>query len=326
VTADEATAASVVRRLGTVGADVCRPVGDNSGTVRTDGVTILVPMGQSQGEIPSKARTQRTIGWLSIALLGFLFGGNVLNSYLNVRNVITLERASWTTAALVVAWLLVSFRLALTSFPWIVHGQRIWISRLGVHFTAFLCGLVFLLWAPVLVGLVWPPVRQSLTDEERDRLPAILKATAEPRDRVWIGCPPASEGDACLLAGDLLRAFRRAGWAVENNRVDRVPYAEPLTGIVLTGPARAPDGPGQLLQPDQVPDELRGDAPKDHAEAQAGDSFAWAPMTPSLIALEQALKAVDLQFRSRADATGKIPPRAIEVYVGPRPFEPRSSP
>lgn len=264
--------------------------------------------------------TQRTVAALAMFLLGWLALGSMADSYLNARQLMTPGRAGWATAALVLGWCLVSLQVRVRPFPWIVRGpagvQQVLIRRLGIHPTMFVLGMVALLWFAALS----PGPRRMLSKPESERFVAALKAAPEPREEVRLGCPPADE-DACLVAGQLLRLFRQAGWVVQDDRVERALLGKPTPGIVVMRQASVPKGPGYRVPASQVPPQQQGTEPRDDFAPVPGEPGRWFKITPSLLAIEGAFASAGLTVRRRANVGSELPENVLAVFVGPRVFE-----
>ena len=129
----------------------------------------------------------------------------------------------------------------------------------------------------------------GLGSANADRFVNYLKTVPEPRERIRLGCAAADER-ACVLAGQLLDLFNRAGWTVLGDKVERVQLGKPTRAIVLF---------------------KRGEGDKPVAKG----SGVWVAQTPSLQVLQGAFIAVGLVPEAAADAT--MPEGTIGVYVGP---------
>ena len=218
-------------------------------------------------------------------------------------------------------WAALSIRLRVKPFPWIVFTpsgtQQAIVRRLGLHPTMFVLGMVALLWVAALL----PAQRRLLSKPESERFVEALKSASLPHQEVQLGCPLADE-DACLVAGQLLRLFRRAGWVVQRDRVARVQLGKPSPGIVVMMKPTAPKGPGYRVPASEVPAALRGSEPQDDFAPIPGEPGKWVKRTPSLIAVEAAFASVGLPVRRRADDGRDLPENVIGIYVGPRLFDP----
>ncbi|MEJ7608729.1 MAG: hypothetical protein WKF37_21270, partial [Bryobacteraceae bacterium] len=107
--------------------------------------------------------------------------------------------------------------------------------------------------------------------------------------QIRIGCPPSQE-DSCVHAGDFLDFFRRAGWRVEGNSVQRVTMGKPEAGILLF---------------------LHGSGQNDPNDPNSG---LWTTETESVKTVEAAFKKIGLRVGHRA--AREIPEGIIAIHFG----------
>jgi hypothetical protein len=262
-----------------------------------------------------RSRLQRTVAGVAALLLGWVFVGTLAESYLNVREFVTPARAGWATAALILGWCAVNLRARRVPFPWIVFADGephpVFIRRLGLHPTAVVAGMIALLW----VAVFYPGPRQHLTRRDLERFTDALRSVPQPRGSVRLGCPPADE-DACLLAGQLLRAFRAAGWEVHGSGVDRMFLGNPVSGVVLLTREGHPDGSGRLLRWEDVPIERRPPAEPEDEYPQPGKG-RWTVLRPGLLGVMRALNGAGVTTRNRVHAGDGLAADMTLIYVGP---------
>ena len=186
----------------------------------------------------------------------------------------------------------------------------------------------------VAFEILRPTPRTRFTRAEQGRLTSLLKSAPEPREKIQLGCPPTDE-DACLVAGQLLRVFAGAGWAVLGNRVEPIRLGTPLPGFVLMRRAHQPKAPGVLIHPKdgQPPDvtkikealsrleETRGTEPPDEWATEPGSQGRWFPVTPGVLGIEAALSSVNPPVRRKTNLGSGLPEGVLGLYVGTRPFE-----
>lgn len=144
---------------------------------------------------------------------------------------------------------------------------------------------------PLVVSMLLPSVQRDaiLTLGKRSALVDAFKSVPEPRESVRIGCAAADE-QACVIAGDVLDSFGKAGWTISSVGVERVRLSKPRGGVVLMkrGARTDPPPPG---------------------------SGVWLLQTPSLLGVETAFKTIGLHTEQMADAT--MPEGVIGVFIGP---------
>lgn len=134
-----------------------------------------------------------------------------------------------------------------------------------------------------------PPRNMRLTPKQKVDFVETLKAATEPKEGVRLGCAGADE-QACVLAGDLLDLFQKAGWTVRSDGVERVRLSKPKSGVVL----------------------LKRGATTDPPPTGSG---VWVLQTPSLLTVERAFKTIGINTEKAADAT--MPEGVIGVFIGP---------
>lgn len=128
-----------------------------------------------------------------------------------------------------------------------------------------------------------------LGSSSADRFVNYIRVVPEPREQIRMGCAAADER-ACVLAGQFVELFRRAGWTVLGDKVERVQLGKPARAIVLFKR-------GVGAQP----------VPK--------DSGAWVHQTISWQVLQGALTVIGLAPETAVDSN--LPEGVIGVYVGP---------
>jgi hypothetical protein len=76
---------------------------------------------------------------------------------------------------------------------------------------------------------VWPKGLGTLTEQEKQRFIAVLKAEPHPV-AVHLMCPPSEEQD-CSVASQFIQMFGMAGWTLSPPYVDRVTAGNPRQGL-----------------------------------------------------------------------------------------------
>lgn len=122
----------------------------------------------------------------------------------------------------------------------------------------------------------------------------VLKGAPPPHEKITLGCSAYSE-ESCVFAGQFLNLFKRAGWPLQVDGVERVNLTRPIAGVVLFT-----HGEGKY-------------------DPSAPDSGLWTKITPDRDALEEAFSNLDLDPESSADGT--IPEGEVRIFFGIEPSE-----
>jgi hypothetical protein len=217
--------------------------------------------------------------------------------------------AGWYLAAFMalVLWLLApKIGRTLTVFVLIAMGACLVrpIGQLPWVRTAETVSKKLLLWGSLLaaafigIGLfgiyVWPhlPYYRSLSSKEMALFNGSLGKAPTGAEKIRLGCPQANE-ELCVVAGQFLPLFQRAGWSVEGNAVQRLVLPKPLSGVALFE---------------------HGEGTADPANPDQG---LWMSQTKTVVQIVKAFGVVDMPPTSAADAT--MPVGTLGIYFGPPP-------
>jgi hypothetical protein len=111
---------------------------------------------------------------------GFLALGAVLDSVANAISLLTPLVASIGTACIVLLWLLARIILPSHPLPWMFGNQSLPVRKLGIQPTAFVVGMVLLLWMPSVITR-WqslPPQTRGFLQVDRIDIPGDYSAIA----------------------------------------------------------------------------------------------------------------------------------------------------
>jgi hypothetical protein len=140
----------------------------------------------------------------------------------------------------------------------------------------------------------WPPLPyyRTLSQKEIESFKTALGKAPPGAARIRLGCPQVNE-EVCVMAGQFLPLFQRAGWKVEGNSLQRTSVQKPVAGVTIfqhgTGTAD-PSNPDQGL---------------------------WTLQSESMVQVTKAFTSLDMIPGRAADAT--MPEGILGVYFGPAP-------
>jgi hypothetical protein len=198
-----------------------------------------------------------------------------------------------------------SYGVGLAAFTWIVFfvycqvilEWYIWRSprqrRLPRSIFFGLCLLC------VLGGGIWyrnlprPKVWLALSEDEKHRFIETLKAQTTAKDHVRIGCPLTDE-DICVRATSFIDAFKRGGFFVENDKVERATLSHPVAGISLLTYGHADD-----------------------FDPQDPDQGKWSKLTDSKATVDRAFAEVGITPLLASDEN--LPQNVIAIFFGIQP-------
>jgi hypothetical protein len=141
----------------------------------------------------------------------------------------------WSGVLLIALWLLVFY----PTYHLIVRDGRGF-----VKFCRVLYGLFFVTLGVGFFGLfVWPEEGLGmLTQSQMDRFSEVLKTQSEPI-LIHLMCPPNDQKD-CVVAGQFIGLFRKNGWKVRGNIVERVLNGSPKAGFYFVLHSTVDPDPG----------------------------------------------------------------------------------
>src|ERR1022692_2699980 len=116
------------------------------------------------------------------------------------------------------------------------RNSKSWIYEQTSRLTVAIQLMTAVIVTMILVVISWP----SIVDESHkelfiinsDKFISVLRAQAEARYVIRIGCEPRAE-ESCVIAGRFVEFFREAGWIVEDNSVQRTMLGKPEAGILV---------------------------------------------------------------------------------------------
>lgn len=162
-------------------------------------------------------------------------------------------------------------------------------------------------WFSILMGLaiamivifaifVWPPLPyyRILSRNDTDLFNRYLGRAPAGEEAIRIGCPQANE-EICVIAGQFLPLFQRAGWKVEGNSVQRLVLPKPISGVALFE---------------------HGIGAPDPANPEQG---LWAQQTLAIIQITKAFTSIKMIPSAAGDST--MPEGVIGIYFGPTPLQ-----
>ena len=94
---------------------------------------------------------QRVIEIAKYMVAGLFTVGAGLDSFANAISLLTLLIAGIGTACIILGWLLTSIILRFYPLSWVEADREVPLSKLGIKPTAFMLGMVLLLWFPSLL-------------------------------------------------------------------------------------------------------------------------------------------------------------------------------
>jgi hypothetical protein len=128
----------------------------------------------------------------------------------------------WASGLLIALWLFVVY----PTYHLVVRDAKGF-----VKFCRVLTVLFFVTMGVSIFGLyTWPEQGLGmLTQSQMDRFSDVLKTQSKPI-LIHLMCPPNDEKD-CVVAGQFIGLFRKNGWSVKGNIVERVLNGSPKAGF-----------------------------------------------------------------------------------------------
>jgi tetratricopeptide (TPR) repeat protein len=201
---------------------------------------------------------QRVIESAQYILAGVVAVGAVLDSFANALSLLTPLIAGIGTAFILLGWLLTSMILRFHPLSWVEANQEVLLRKLGIKPTAFMVGLVLLLWIPSLLA----PFQHKnvLSTASQPHIAAIghsiaadgdITATAQPGGTAIIAAGNVTI-DPTAIVEPLVRAYERELVGFRQREQAYQDQVKALTGAVTAlsqreGP-RIDDALAQLRQ------------------------------------------------------------------------------
>jgi len=196
------------------------------------------------------------------------------------------DTTAWTIGVLGLLW--ISLTLAAYSLPVLNNGPTL--RKAALRATV----VVLVTFGVVAFGrFVWPKGLGTLTDQERQRFVAALKAEAHPVP-VHLMCPPTEELD-CSVASQFIQIFGMAGWKLNPPYVDRVTAGNPRRGLYFVLHSTA--------DPDYSKPEWR--------QPNVG---VWTQLLQGYLPLKQAFHEIGVEAPEEVGYT--FPEQTIGIYFG----------
>jgi hypothetical protein len=135
-----------------------------------------------------------------------------------------------------------------------------------------------------------PKAWLELSDEQMAKFIGVLRSHVGPQEQIKLGCAAYSE-QTCVASAKFLDAFKRSGWPVLGDKIERVVPAKPIAGVALFKYGHA-----------------------DAFDPQDPDQGKWMELSQSLSTLQRAFAEVGIAAVRLADE--QLPKETIGVFFG----------